>query len=135
MEKTPLNETMQAASQDAIVFAQEIMGFTLDKSLDSLYLIDALLLQLKEQHLLKNFTAAELFTLSSIFGAYVGELFIKHRAGEWFYDESKAEEPYTAVKVQDKDFPFASICYHQIVNKPQMSLSAYFEKASDGIRQ
>ncbi|WP_337881569.1 hypothetical protein [Rheinheimera sp.] len=135
MDQKQITELMQSASIDAIKFVSDFAGVELDFSLESIVQLDQVLAQLKQQHQQKHYTAAELFTLSSILGAYTGEVFIRHRAGHWHYDQSNSAEPYTAVKVNDKDFPFASICYHQIVSRPEMSLSAYFAKASEGIRQ
>ena len=129
MNAKELTELMKASAQDATVYAAEEHQVLLDFSLDSLTLVDEVLSELFLRQQEKPHTNEMLFTLSNIFGAYTGEVFIHHVGGDWYYDESTPEAPYISVHYNGKEFPFASLVYHQIAKTPSASLRNYVGQA------
>lgn len=135
MQSQELSELMQASAQDAIAYAAEQHQLTLDFSLVSLSLVDQLLSKLHSDQQSRPHSGEMLFTLCNIMGAYVGEVFIRNVGGSWQSDNSDQTAPYMAVGFGDKEFPFASVCYHKITNEDSISLQDYVRQAKQNAMQ
>ncbi|KKL00594.1 hypothetical protein EIK76_14460 [Rheinheimera mesophila] len=135
MNKQELTELMQATAQDAVVYAAEEHQVLLDFSLDSLVKVDEILSELYLRQQEQRHADDLLFTLCNVFGAYTGEVFIHHVGGEWYHDESTPDAPYICVRYNGKEFPFASLVYHQIAKTPNASLRNYVEQAMTNAMQ
>ncbi|WP_111979192.1 hypothetical protein [Algibacillus agarilyticus] len=135
MNKQEINDLMLQAAGDAIEFAKSEFGVELDKTMESIDLIDALLLDCLP--LLKDEATRDknLFTLCNILGAYLGEVFIHYIGGEWFYDESDINAPTTFIEFNGKTFAFPGICYQKLINDPSVSVRKYFELAQGKVMQ
>ncbi len=135
MNSQELTELMQVTAKDAVWYAEEQHQVVLDFSLDSLTKVDEILRVLFLRHLEKRHTDEELFTLSNLFGAYTGEIFIHHVGGQWYQDKSTPEAPYICVRSGDKQFAFASLVYHQIATVPGIGLRNYVAQAMSNAMQ
>lgn len=135
MQAQELHTLMQQSAVDAVNFAAEQYQLTLDGSLESLHQVDTLLSHLYQDQQTKAHSSEMLFTLCNIVGAYVGEVFIRHVGGQWQNNTQDQTAPYLAVGFGDKEFPFASICYHKIVNDNSISLQDYLRQARENATQ
>ncbi|MDP4946330.1 MAG: hypothetical protein NWQ48_12560 [Alishewanella sp.] len=135
MQSAEINQLMHAAAQDAIAYAAEQHQLTLDGSAESLAVVDALLSALHKDQQHRQHSGEMLFTLCNIIGAYVGEVFIKLVGGEWNNNQQDQSAPYIAVTFGDKEFPFASVCYHKIANDDTISLQDYVRQAKQNAMQ
>lgn len=135
MQAQELHTLMQQSAVDAVNFAAEQYQLTLDGSLESLHQVDTLLSRLYQDQQTKAHSSEMLFTLCNIVGAYVGEVFIRHVGGQWQNNTQDQTAPYLAVGFGDKEFPFASICYHKIVNDNSISLQDYLRQARENATQ
>lgn len=129
MQQSELNQLMQGAAADAISYVKEEHKQALDGSLDSLANLDKVLSELHGREKTKHHSAEMLFTLSNILGAYIGELFIAHVGGHWQHSQQDETAPFVFVQFQDKEFPFASVCYHKITRDDSISLQGYVKQA------
>lgn len=135
MNKQELTDLMKATAQDAVTYAAEEHQVLLDFSLDSLSKVDEILSELFLRQQEQRHADDLLFTLSNVFGAYTGEVFINHVGGDWYYDESTPDAPYICVRYNGKEFPFASLVYHQIARTPSASLRNYVGQAMNNAMQ
>jgi len=135
MHSQELKELMQGSAQDAIAYATEQHQLTLDYSLDSLHVVDQLLSRLHDDQQQRPHSGEMLFTLCNIMGAYVGEVFIRNVGGDWQSNNSDNTAPYMAVGFGDKEFPFASVCYHKIINEDSIRLQDYVRQAKENAMQ
>jgi hypothetical protein len=129
MQQQELNELMRAASDDAVAYAREEHQITLDSSLSGLQQLDQLLAELHSREQCQRHSAELVFTLCNILGAYVGEIFIAAVGGQWQHNQLDTEAPFVFVQFQDKEFPFASVCYHKITRDNSISLFDYVKQA------
>ncbi|MDP5134343.1 hypothetical protein ORJ04_00060 [Rheinheimera baltica] len=128
MQQHEISTLMLDASNDAIRFAKEHQ-VELDKSLTSLLLVDQLLAELHSHEQAAPHSAEIMFTLCNIFGAYIGQVFIAHVGGQWQYNQTDKKAPFVFVQFNDKEFPFASVCYHKITQDNTISLANYMKQA------
>lgn len=135
MNNQELTELMKVTAQDAVVYAAEEHQVLLDFSLDSLTKVDEILSELFLRQQEQRHADEVLFTLSNVFGAYTGEVFIHHVGGQWYHDESTPDAPYICVRYNGKEFPFASLVYHQIAKTPSASLRNYVAQAMNNAMQ
>lgn len=135
MQTSELNNLMQASAQDAVAFANEQHQIHLDFSVSSLARVDNLLSHLHAEHQTKAYSSEMLFTICNIVGAYIGEVFIANVGGQWQSNVSDETAPYMAVGFGDKEFPFASVCYHKITNADSISLQDYVQQAKHNAMQ
>ncbi len=135
MQSQELSTLMQQSAADAVGYAAEQHQLTLDYSLDSLHQVDQLLSRLHQDQQSKPHSSELLFTLCNIIGAYIGEVFIRHVGGQWQNNTADESAPYIAVGFGDKEFPFASVCYHKIVNHDSISLQDYLRQARENATQ
>ena len=129
MQPQQLSELMQAAAQDAVQYAAEEHQITLDNSQQSLALIDTILAELHQRELVQQHSAEMLFTLCNMLGAYIGEVFIASLGGQWQQNQADSKAPFIYVQYHDKEFPFASVCYHKIMQDNSVSLKNYVKQA------
>lgn len=135
MQSQELTQLMQASAQDARNYAEEQHQIHLDGSFSSLAQVDELLSRLHSDQLAKPHSSEMLFTLCNIMGAYVGEIFIDNVGGQWQSNNIDQTAPYMAVGFGDKEFPFASVCYHKITNDNSISLQDYVQQAKQNAMQ
>lgn len=135
MQSEELTTLMQAAAQDAVNYARDQHQITLDGSMTSLLHVDELLSLLHADQQSKAHSGEMLFTLCNIMGAYVGEVFIQNVGGHWQSNNSDQTAPYMAVGFGDKEFPFASVCYHKVTNNDTISLADYVRQAKENAMQ
>ncbi|RVT46265.1 hypothetical protein EMM73_09800 [Rheinheimera sediminis] len=135
MNQHEVSELMKATAQDAVVYAAEEHQVLLDFSLDSLSKVDEILSELYLRQQEQRHADDLLFTLCNLFGSYTGEIFIHHVGGQWYYDESSPDAPYICVHYNGKEFPFASLVYHQIAKTPSASLRNYVGQAMNNAMQ
>lgn len=129
MQETDLTDLMQATAADAVEYASQQYQLTLASDIDSLPHVDEILSSLHQQHQKQPHSAEMLFTLSNLFGAYCGEVVIASMGGQWRHNDADPKAPFTYVQYQDKEFPFASVCYHKIVTDDSISLQDYIRQA------
>ncbi|WNO61918.1 hypothetical protein [Rheinheimera sp. MMS21-TC3] len=129
MQNSDLSQLMQQAADDAVTYSQQEYQITLDHSIDSLQQIDTILAQLHQQQLTQQHSAEVLFTVSNIFGAYTGEVFIANVGGAWRNNETDSAAPFIYIQLADKEFPFASICYHKITHDNSINVYDYVMQA------
>lgn len=135
MQQQELHTLMQQSAQDAVNYAAEQQQIALDFSLESLSQVDQLLSQLHDDQQAKAHSSELIFTLCNIFGAYVGEVFIRHVGGTWQNNTQDNTAPYLAVNFGEREFPFASVCYHKIVTDNSISLQDYLRQAKENATQ
>lgn len=130
-----LNALMRESSQDAIGYMQNIHNHTVTICQQDLTVVDIVLTKLSIEHIQTPIGDEDIFTICSILGAFIGELFKTTAGGEWFMDQSVADAPFVVLNYAGKSFPFASVCYEKIVNKPEISVAKYYELAIGGSTQ
>lgn len=135
MQNKELSELMLASAQDAKIYALEQHQISLNDDFASLAKVDEILSLLHVDQQNKPHSAEMLFTLCNIMGAYVGEIFIQTVGGQWQSNNSDQTAPYMAVGFGDKEFPFASVCYHKITNNNSISLQDYVQQAKQNAMQ
>ncbi|MBZ9612732.1 hypothetical protein [Rheinheimera maricola] len=124
-----LQDLMRAAAKDAVQYVNEAHQVALDNSLNSLTQIDSILAELHTREQQQKHASEVVFTLCNIIAAYIGELYIASVGGEWRQNTSDSGAPFIYVKYNDKEFPFASICYHKICHDNSISLNNYMKQA------
>ncbi len=129
MQRQELSNLMQASARDAIQYAGEEYTLTLDSTLDSLAVVDQILAELHQREQKQRHSAEMVFTLCNMLGAYIGEIFIATVGGHWQHNQADSEAPFVYVQYHDKEFPFASICYHKLTRDNSISLQSYVKQA------
>lgn len=129
MQQQELNKLMHDSATDAVSYANEQHKITLDNSIASLEQLDDLISELHQLEKKQRHSAELVFTLSNILGAYVGELFIANVGGQWQHNQVDTAAPFIFVQFNDKEFPFASVCYHKITRDNSISLHDYVKQA------
>lgn len=122
MNKQELTELMKATAQDAVVYAAEEHQVLLDFSLDSLVKVDEILSELYLRQQEQRHADDLLFTLSNVFGAYTGEVFIHHVGGEWYHDQSTPDAPYICVHHNGKS---SRLPLWFIIRLPKLQMLVY----------
>jgi hypothetical protein len=135
MQPNEISTLMQGAANDAVSYVAEQHQQQLDFSLASLEQIDTVLATLHQQQQQQRHSAELLFTLSNILGAYIGEVFIANYGGFWLNNTADNAAPYISVQLSDKEFPFASVCYHKITQDNSISTADYVKQAAANAMQ
>ncbi|WP_019676082.1 hypothetical protein [Arsukibacterium perlucidum] len=135
MQTNEISKLMQDAARDAVAYVAEQHQLELDFSLVSLKKVDAILVALHQHEQQQSHSAELIFTLSNILGAYVGEIFIKNYGGNWHNNTADETAPYISVQLSDKEFPFASVCYHKITQDETVSIANYVKQAAANVMQ
>jgi len=129
MQQQELNDLMQAAANDAKTYVAEEHKLTLSNTVESLTQLDQVLDTLHQRETTQRHSAEVVFTLSNILGAYAGEVFIANVGGQWQHNQRDTDAPFVFVQFHDKEFPFASVCYHKITRDNSISLHDYVKQA------
>ena len=132
MNVQELNELMAISSNDAIAYLKETHQQYITKTPEALSTIDIILTKLAIEHLHTPLSDEDLFTICTIFGAFVGELFKENVGGEWYMDTAIEYAPYVVLNYAGKSYPFASICFEKITTTPEVSLAKYYTLACCG---
>lgn len=135
MQNNELKQLMQDAARDAARYASEEHQLVLDHTAASLTKVDQLLSALHQRDLQQKHSDELIFTLSSILGAYIGQIFIEQTGGDWQVRETEQNGTFVFVQLQGKEFPFASICYHKIRTDNSISLQDYVNQALSNAAQ
>ncbi|QBL08813.1 hypothetical protein E0Z06_04440 [Rheinheimera sp. D18] len=129
MQQQELNKLMHDSATDAVSYAKEQHKIALNNSIASLEQIDNLISELHQLEKQQRHSTELVFTLSNILGAYVGEVFIANVGGQWQHNQTDTAAPFIFVQFNDKEFPFASVCYHKITRDNSISLHDYVKQA------
>jgi hypothetical protein len=130
-----LDKLMKQCASDAAQFASEEYQINLDFSLDSLPLVDTILIRLHDVNRQQRFSDEHMFTLCNIFGAYLGQVFISVVGGEWIHQKADESAPYVSLNYNNREFPLASLCYHKISKDPNLSVREYISLAMSNAMQ
>jgi hypothetical protein len=129
MTSAELTDLMIDSAQNAITTTEEEFNLILDGSVQSIDLVDDVILswlgRYKDQVLEEN----AVFTICNIYGAYIGEIFRNKVGGNWAYDESNPDAPYVVLNYAGSTYAFAGICYQRLVNDSQISARSYYDQA------
>lgn len=85
----PTAANMPRFAADILEAAAEISGVTLDYSVASLAAVDSILGEMQRDGIGSDDVAETLFG----FGAYIGEVFVRHAAGKWVVDARFGDLP------------------------------------------
>lgn len=130
MNATELEQLMHDSAADAVAVAKEEFNITLDYTQQSIAKIDEILASFLNKYRDQVLEDSAVFTLSNVFGAYVGEVFRKTYGGEWHYDNSEPEAPYVLLEIGNRSYAFAGICYERLVNDSKVGVKDYFDHAA-----
>lgn len=131
MDSDELNKLMRQLSDDAAFFSKSEYGIELgDDSVAEVKKVDSLITKLKQRGS-ESFQDEELFTLSNVFGAYVGEVVKLQVGGQWLYDLSDDKAPSVRLIIGHSDYAFASLVYRHLVGSPEISIYDYAFNAID----
>lgn len=129
MTQEELNQLMADSAQNAIETTKDEFGIELDGSVDSIALVDDVILRWIHKYKESALEDNAVFTLCNIYGAYIGEIFKALVGGHWRYDESDQDAPYVVLEYSGKSYAFAGICYQRLVNDSQIHVQNYFQQA------
>ena len=129
MTQEELQQLMADSAQNAIDTTKSEFNLTLDRSRESIALVDDVILSWIDKYKDQALEDKAVFTICNIYGAYIGEIFREVVGGQWRYDESDEDAPYVLLEYAGKSFAFAGICYQRLVNDSQISVKSYFEQA------
>ena len=124
-----LNELMRDSAKNAVVTTREEFGINLDFSAESVELVDKAISKWIDKYKGKTIEDEMVFTLSNIYGAYIGEVFREIIGGQWIYDETDPDAPHLLLEYGAQTFSFAGTCYQRLINDPDISTLNYFLKA------
>lgn len=129
MTREELEQLMADSAENAIETTKEEFNLELDGSVESIALVDDVILSWIEKYKDQALEDNAVFTICNIYGAYVGEIFRQRVGGHWHYDESDPDAPYVVLEYAGKTYAFAGICYQRLVNDSQISVKNYFDQA------
>ncbi len=132
---TELQQLMLDSASEAVQYAAEQHQQHLDFSKESVPLLDTMLVKLHLQHKREAISKEHLFTLSHLFGAYLGQIFQQKVGGQWQQLQLGDNNPVICLCHNGKEFPFASVCYNKIVNDVALSVDAYLTQALNNATQ
>ena len=130
MNATELEQLMYDSAADAVSVAKEEFTIELDYTQESVAKIDEILIKFLDKYRDQVLEDSAVFTLSNVFGAYVGEVFRKNYGGEWRYDNSDPEAPYVLLEIGSRSYAFAGICYERLVSDSKVGVKDYFDHAA-----
>ena len=128
-ELQQLNELMSDSVKDAISYIKHVNNEDVELNVSGLQELDRALVKLSQEHQSTPLDDKVLFTVSTMFGAFIGELFKAQAGGQWFMDETDPKAPFIVLNYAGRSYPFASVCFEKIVNDPDISVLNYFELA------
>jgi hypothetical protein len=128
-ELKQLNQLMLDSAEDAVKYVKHISDKDIKLDYAGLGELDLVLDELAKENAMTPLEDKVLFTVSTMFGAFIGELFKIEAGGEWFMDESDPKAPFIVLNYAGRAYPFASVCFEKIVNNSEISACRYFELA------
>lgn len=129
ISQAELAELMQQSASEAVLYASAEHLIKLDFSLESVNQVDHILYSSHLRHQLKKFSDEHLFTLSSLFAAYLGQILMDRVGGHWVQLRNDDGSPHLAISCMDKTYPLPSLCFHKIVHQSGLSLENYLQQA------
>lgn len=120
---------MQDSAKNAVTTTLEEFDVQLDNSVESAALVDDVILSWIDKYKDRALEDKAVFTISNIYGAYLGEIFRTTVGGTWIYDSSNENAPFVLLSYQDRTYAFAGICYERLVNDSQVSVRDYLNTA------
>ncbi|MBC3764723.1 hypothetical protein [Neptunicella marina] len=129
MTQEDVQHLMSDSAQNAIETTREEFNIELDNSVESVGLVDDIILSWVAKYRDQVLEDQAVFTLCNIYGAYVGEIFRQTLGGQWHYDNSNPDAPYIVLEYAGHSYAFAGICYQRLVNDSNVSVKNYFEAA------
>lgn len=129
MKQLELDQLMIDSAANAMQTSQDEFDVELDNSVESIALVDDLLLAFLDRYKADVLEDSAVFTLCNIYGAYTGEVFRRIAGGNWRYDQTDPDAPYVLLDKGEHSYAFAGICYERLVNDNQVSVKSYFDEA------
>lgn len=129
MNQTELSELMTQSAQDAVSISQQDFNIILDFSASSVAKVDDVITEYLVKYKEQALEDKAIFTICNVFGAYVGECFIKICGGVWYFDDSNPDAPSIFLKLGENTYAFAGICYEQLIRRSSISVNEYFQNA------
>ncbi|WP_416308015.1 hypothetical protein [Neptunicella sp. SCSIO 80796] len=129
MTQEEIQQLMADSAQNAIETSRDEFNIELDGSINSIAMVDDLILGWIDKYKDEALEDQAVFTLCNIYGAYVGEVFRHLVGGHWHYDSSNPDAPYIVLEYAGRSYAFAGICYQRLVNDSQISVKNYFQQA------
>lgn len=131
MEPQELAQLMRQLTDDAKVFVNTEFKITLDDSWESAAKVDEVVTELQAKHKHELADPQTIYTLSTMLGAYVGELFRQRFGGEWVQEVTENDAPMLLLKFENASYAFPGIAYQQLTATEPMSISEYLENAKN----
>ena len=128
-ELKQLNRLTLDSTQDAIKYVKHFSKKNIELDYAGLGELDLVLDELAKENAMSPLEDKVLFTVSTMFGAFIRELFKTEAGGEWFMDESDPNATFVVLNYEGRAYPFASVCFEKIVNNSDISACRYFELA------
>lgn len=129
MSTEELSQLMADTAQNAIEATQQEFQIELDGSVDSIKLVDDVILSWIDKYKDMALEDNAVFTICNLYGAYVGEIFRQNVGGRWRYDQTDPDAPCVLLDYSGRSYAFAGICYQRLVNDSQISVKNYFDQA------
>ncbi|WP_427979754.1 hypothetical protein, partial [Agarivorans sp.] len=125
MSELDIKKLMADCAKDAQNFAKQNYNFELKMAASSVPMVDEILSQIDGD----DISDQDLFTLSYMLGAFLGEVFIREVGGHWIYQEETEEEPpQTFLKIGENTIAFPSKVYHALVGNSEESIQQYYQE-------
>jgi hypothetical protein len=123
-----VNALMASLAEQAVSKAKKDYNVTLDYSSTSIEQVETILGQLHEQHQAQSFSEARLTEEINIWGAYIGEVAKRIRAGRWQRDSAVSGKDTTPLvhDGQNESYPLAWV-YKRITNGLEDNVRSKFE--------
>lgn len=134
MSASEITELMESSSLDAVKVTAEEFNITLDFSVQSVALVDDILLSFLDRYNEQALEEQAVFTLCNLYGAYVGEVFRRNVGGDWVH-EQKDNADFVFVSLHQHTYTFSGICYERLVNDSNTSIMKYFAIAMENAKQ
>lgn len=129
MQQQDLEKLIVQSANDAVNVAKTEFAVSLDYSEQSINDIDTIIVGFLDKYKAQALEDKAIFTICNLFGAYIGETFLKLSAGQWTYDQSDTAAPSVFMSCGQHSFAFAGICYNKLVEDSSISIADYFNQA------
>lgn len=128
-----LHQRMRSQAQQAVEYARDRYGYTLDYSEDSVGLVDLMLKRKLNEGLfvgifLSPARKRKMADLCCILGAYLGEVYRLQHGGDWEYYH--LNNKVRTIGLRHRDiwlYPLTEI-KHQIMGSPKLSLTDWYRQ-------
>lgn len=123
MSELDINQLMADSAKDAISFAQTNFQIELDGSPASLSKVDEIIGKIDVDEV----SDEDLFTISYMLGAYVGQIFITQAGGSWVHlEQTEHEPPQTFVQKGQLTIAFPGKVYRSLMGTDQQLICEYY---------